>query len=97
MKYCRISPGLFITGLYQNPKRDDALIKNKEHLNRYLYAFCGEDYTCERYNLKIKKWEKFEYEHPENFHARYGIKTLPMWLIPGEAKENNKVLIFGGE
>ena len=54
MKNCRISPGIFITGTKQNPKRDEEVKKNKDHENRYLYAFCGEDYTCERYNLKIK-------------------------------------------
>jgi hypothetical protein len=52
MKNCRISPGLFITGADQNPKRDLVIKNDKDHLNRYLYAFCGEDYTCERYNLK---------------------------------------------
>jgi hypothetical protein len=84
MKNCRISPGLFITGADQNPKRDLVIKNDKDHLNRYLYAFCGEDYTCERYNLKSKQWEKVEFSAPEQFHARFGIKTFPMWLFPGE-------------
>jgi hypothetical protein len=84
MKNCRLSPGLFITGPNQNPKRKDEIKNDPEHVNRYLYAFCGEDYTCERYNLKKEKWEKIDYIYPENFHARYGIMTYPMWHLPGE-------------
>jgi len=56
MKNSRLSPGLFITGPNQNPNRSDETKKDPEHVNRYLYAFCGEDYTCERYNLNIKQW-----------------------------------------
>ena len=89
MNFCRISPGLFMTNSNQNPNRSEEVLNDRNHLNKYLYAFCGEDYTCERYNLGTKKWEKVEYEYPDNFHARYGIKTIAMWTLPEEYAKNN--------
>ena len=66
MKQGRLSPGLF--------KR-----------NEWLYAFCGENYTVERYDTQCdnqKPWEMVDVKFPDQFYARYGIKTLPMWDLP---------------
>lgn len=69
------------------------LFRRKE----WLYAFCGENYTVERYHIQDDKWEMVDVKLPDQFYARYGIKTLPMWDLPEQYREENKVLIFGGE
>ena len=58
----------------------------------YLYAFCGEIYSVERYKIEQNKWEKLDVIFPEQFYARYGIKCIPL-----QNEESGKVLIFGGD
>ena len=34
---------------------------------------------------------------PKICFTRYGIRCVPMWNLPEEIRQENKVLIFGGE
>ena len=68
--------------------------------NKYLYAFCGEISTMEKYDVKHDFWSDVQIEKPEFYGTRYGIKTIALWNFPDPAiqsKFEDKVLVVGGE
>ena len=63
-----------------------------------MYAFCGEGSSIEKYSIKENRWEMLpDPKLPNQFYGRFGIRCLPMWDLPEDLREKNKVIIFGGE
>ena len=65
--------------------------------NKYLYAFCGETSYIEKYNVLHNYWEDVEWSKPATYGTRYGIKTIPIWNTGFLKKNENSVLVFGGD
>lgn len=66
----------------------------------FLYAFLGQEPTCERLNLQVASahWEYVDVSFPDSISSKYGFTALPIWkhlnLVPSFTL--NTVLFFGG-
>ena len=57
--------------------------------NKYIFAFSGESFSVERYEILKDVWEIQNVTFPKSFKGAYGIKCV--------CKDPHTILIFGGE